>query len=229
MLRLTNTSRTFLRKATSCSIHYKSALLVKAPAAISNKIGMFQVQKRNFQSPSEQNTYGFFDSVRGAYEDPRYSLDIKPGEYRDGQLRYWTTDNMGFFIVIVMMMIPPILCAFTLYWLTFHDTETTVFHRNRFMDYLTIHDGYDSELHRHPLFKFCYPVGFGTLGIRDLFYFELESAIEQRKREDSVKVFNDAMSTMIPREKAYAIVQELEQELKAGENHEVGESDQTAQ
>lgn len=66
------------------------------------------------------------------------------------------------------------------------------------MDYLLIHDSYDAQQHRHPLFKYAFPVACGGMSLRDLFYLELEDAIAQRLKEDPVKVYEEKMKTMVP-------------------------------
>lgn len=79
---------------------------------------------RGFQSPTRQNNYGFFDFVGNRYDDPRYPLDLKVGEWRDGQLKYWITDNPGAFFAISIAISPVFFGLFCLFWYTFHDTET---------------------------------------------------------------------------------------------------------
>jgi len=82
-----------------------------------------QTQNRSFQSISRQKTYGFFDAVTGRFEDPRYPLDLNPWEVKDGQLKYWITDNQGYWAVLTICLSPVLLGLFSIYWYAATDTE----------------------------------------------------------------------------------------------------------
>lgn len=60
-------------------------------------------QQRAFQSPKvTRETEGALDKVIGAYADPRYKLDLKPYEFRDGQYKTYSTHHKPLWIIYGM-------------------------------------------------------------------------------------------------------------------------------
>jgi hypothetical protein len=103
------------------------------PIIINNKkqipyvVSLFQMQQRGLQvrKRAEGSLHqGWFDSLSGMYEDPRYPLDMKPAEFRNGQF-YYLFEYLGIVIVLLPCILAAFMAAFSLAWYTFVDSQVT--------------------------------------------------------------------------------------------------------
>ena len=141
------------------------------------------MQIRQFQSDSMRESPGFLDSLIGTYDDPNYTLDLKPEEWREGQYKHymsWSPINeWGIFMIGVPSVAAFVMCFAFLAYYTFYDTQVTVLRDNP-LSFLEIKNGADLYQNRNPLYMWMYPFAWHK-DLKVMFYFEIEDAMERKK------------------------------------------------
>jgi hypothetical protein len=139
--------------------------------------------QRNLQS-QRKPAPGFFDSISAVYEHPDYHLAIKPYEWRDGQLRFYATNHLGMIICIWVCACPLVMALFCMIWYSTQESHITFFNRSNNHANLQIHSGADDERQVNPLFNQFRFLGYTqTLSPRNLFYLEIEAALEAKNKK----------------------------------------------
>ena len=143
---------------------------------------------RFMQSPKNHKHPGFLDSLIGAYEDPRFRIDLKPLEFRDGQFKYYYSHRLGTQILAFVCAIPFVLAFFSLTFYSLYDSEITyfgflksrLFDRTNLHPRLKINNDVDRRRELSPIYSRIAPWGMTQASLRDLFYLEIEDALEER-------------------------------------------------
>lgn len=99
----------------------------KTVKLVSNKSLRFLAvtpQVRNFQSPPGSEAArnpGALDQCITTYKDPRFKLDLKPLNWREGQWRTFTTDHAGMVIIISLCFSVVVLAVVFISVITYTD------------------------------------------------------------------------------------------------------------
>lgn len=151
-------------------------------AIIRSKCGTM-VQVRSFQTPYKPGQrIKFFDSICNVHEIPDYKLDLKPLEWRNGQLTSWAS------IGILILMVPfTSICIFglvCLLWITWFDYS---FAPLAFIGDIHPHfkweNGEQYYKNKFPPFRWAARHTLHVLDARYLFYQEIADALERRKAQ----------------------------------------------
>lgn len=151
----------------------------KAPKPIITSIRALQYGPR-------YNHPGFLEVSTNVMEDPRQRLELKPLEWRDGSLKYYT-DYFPIKFLMVVCGLPGLLCLFSLFWYSITDSAVTLFDRRNIHPHLKIQSSNDHRAVAHPFFHLFNPYSTALPGVRDLFHDEIEQALATRKAEREQK------------------------------------------
>lgn len=140
-------------------------------------------QKRSFQTPYKPGTpVTVLDTMGSVYDDPKFTLDVKPVEFRDGQINSY--NQFGAVAVGIPCFIACFYAVCAIIWYTMFDTEVQFF-RAQLHPYLEIKTGRELARTRNPMFLWTYKFAPNTqYNVRNLFYLEIEDAIRRRKEMD---------------------------------------------
>jgi hypothetical protein len=145
-------------------------------------VALFQTQTRGLQvrKRAEGSLHqGWFDSLSGMYEDPRYPLDMKPAEFRNGQF-YYLFEYLGIVIVLLPCIVAAFMAAFSLAWYTFVDTQVTVLRTNPH-PFFGVRNGREGEKTRNPVYWSTYRWAPHRYDVAVLFHNEIEHALKEKK------------------------------------------------
>lgn len=137
-------------------------------------------QVRYLQSPTKRDHPGFLDSLAEVYTHPKYMLDLKPYEYREGQLNFYTTMHLGMIICIVVCSTPILLALTCLLWYSATDSAVTWFNRKNIHPNLKVENARDLLKEENPIFHAVRFMGASKLGLKQMFYQEIEAALASK-------------------------------------------------
>ncbi|KAL0487663.1 hypothetical protein AKO1_008734 [Acrasis kona] len=170
----------------------KLAPRVARPLTVSNIMGknvpnmiVVAIPQQRFrqirQVPGLPFHQGWFDSFSNVYQDTRYTLDLKPLEYRGGNLNF-VFEYLGLWMLFLPIAGVVCLAAFCLSWYTLVDPQTTVRRQDNPHPFLNIRNGTDYENTRLPVFKKVVIFGPSLQDYRIQYYHEIEHAIAAKKK-----------------------------------------------
>lgn len=90
--------------------------------ALANLCVQWASQKRSFQTPYKPGaSVTVLDTMGSVYDDPKYMLDVKPVEFRDGQANSY--NQFGAVAVGIPCFIACFFAVCSIIWYTMFDTE----------------------------------------------------------------------------------------------------------
>jgi len=162
-----------------------SKLASRPLVRITRVVPLSFLQARNFQSPKGYPG-GALDGAIGVYKDPNFKLDLKPYEWRDGQWKTYT--HLPSIIVWSLAVYAIVFGCIALVQYSRIDHQVSI-KRQNLAPFLQIKSGKDWTQTKNRIFGAPGRIGYGIQNqfeIRNIFYHEIEDAIQRRKEQDKL-------------------------------------------
>jgi hypothetical protein len=158
------------------TLSQRQCIVSRRTTSVIVPIKRFYQSEKSWEHPDQ---VGYFDTLAGVYEDPNFTVDLRPFEWREGQYLHYISE-IGIMILCVPAIIVICLCFSMLAWYTFYDPQSSVLRDNPH-PFLAVQNGQDLHNIRNPILMQLYP--FGAHQDKKIhFYYEIEDAIERKKK-----------------------------------------------